>query len=182
MTHVHVLQNQELARQFKDKVLECQEIARNFSQTAEKASEVQEPSSQVQEGSDAAPVKTGDAEKSDAQPDAEGSGHDQSETDEAEESGCSHAGAEGGAEDDEYVTDEEEEMQLLFSKRATMMYEEADQTWKVHNLKVFLFCCLYFFKCFALSDQNGMWNFMPLEMCRCIEFRIYMFKTDNRHG
>ena len=62
---------------------------------------------------------------------ADKSGYEKSEG-EAEYSGYSQSGAEGGNDDDEYVTDEEEEMQLLFSKRATMLYEDADHSWKVH--------------------------------------------------
>ena len=64
---------------------------------------------------------------------ADKSGYEKSEGEgEAEYSGYSQSGAQGGNDDDEYVTDEEEEMQLLFSKRATMLYEDADHSWKVH--------------------------------------------------
>ena len=74
--------------------------------------------------------------------DVDKSGHEKSEG-EAEYSGYSHSGAEGGNDDDEYVTDEEEEMQLLFSKRATMLYEDAGHSWKVHLEAVMNKCDLH---------------------------------------
>ena len=134
------MQNQELARQFKEKVTECQHllsqgensnahVAENPDDTSDAPNSEQPDDENVKEP-DTAVASTQD-DHSYSTSDADKSGYEKSE-EEGEYSGYSHSGAEGGNDDDEYVTDEEEEMQLLFSKRATMLYEDSDHSWKVH--------------------------------------------------
>ena len=132
------LQNQELARQFKEKIIECQQLLETLDSVSEQNAStaeggaVEEDHGTAEEDvkeADVSAASEQDADHSYAQSDAERSGYDQSEPE--NQSGYSQSGAEGGGDDEEYVTDEEEEMQLLFSKRATMFYEDSDQTWKV---------------------------------------------------
>ena len=134
-------QNQELSRQFKEKIIECQQLletldsSENDTSTAETDKvAIEQDREATEEDAEEADVSASgeqDADHSYAQSDADRLAYDQSEPE--NQSGYSQSGAEGCVDDEEYVTDEEEEMQLLFSKRATMFYEDTDRNWKVFN-------------------------------------------------
>ena len=134
-----LLQNQELARQFKEKVTECQnQLDTSYEDENNKESDSQptfgnEETASTEKKADISGASAQESDHSYNFSEADKSGYEQSGG-EADQSGYSEPGAEGGNDDDEYETDEEEELQLLFSKRATMSYEDVDHSWKVHKL------------------------------------------------